>query len=195
MTKNLLFTAALFFSIGLTAQTTHTVTVQNGSFSPSSLTIDVGDIVKWDNVQGTHWVDGKKTSFPNNPVGFDNESQSGTGWSYSETFNTAGSYSYKCGIHSSMTGTITVDAGNPVLDIENEESTVVGFYPNPAQDKVSITGLNMIQKVEAYNLSGQKIAIELNNNTVSLKGFASGVYQFSITDENGKVHQLRLLVE
>ena len=49
----LLILTVLFFAFDIQA-TTHTVSVTNDAFSPSSLTINKGDTVKWSFVSGTH---------------------------------------------------------------------------------------------------------------------------------------------
>ena len=71
-------------------------------FSPSSVTVKVGQTVKWTNNDNlTHTVtsdDG--TTFSSGNVA--------AGASFSFTPNAAGSFSYHCNFHSGMTGTVTV---------------------------------------------------------------------------------------
>ncbi|MCL5018446.1 MAG: cupredoxin family copper-binding protein [Candidatus Pacearchaeota archaeon] len=81
---------------------THNVEIDNFAFSPSSLTISVGDTVIWTNLQGvSHTV----TSDSGNEL--DSEFLS-NGETYSHTFSTAGTFNYHCSPHSSMKGTIIV---------------------------------------------------------------------------------------
>ncbi len=75
------------------AQTTHDVTVQNFSFSPNDLTIRVGDIVRWTNVQGTHDVVEDNDAWESGAPG--------QGWVFSRTFNDPGEILYHCSVHSS----------------------------------------------------------------------------------------------
>jgi len=81
---------------------THDVEIKNFAFSPSTLTITKGDIVKWTNNDGTsHTVVSDSGS----------EINSGTlasGQSYSHAFNDAGTFAYHCGIHPSMKAEIIV---------------------------------------------------------------------------------------
>ena len=82
------------------SSTTNAVSIANGTFNPSVLTISIGETVTWTLTNGTHTV-----------VSDDGSWQSGslsTGDTYSHQFDTAGEFSYKCGIHSSMMGTIIV---------------------------------------------------------------------------------------
>src|SRR4051812_56138 len=73
---------------------THTVSVVDFSFSPSSLTVGVGDTVTWTNNGGSqHTVTADDSSF-----------DSGTldpGDSFSHTFTNAGSVAYHCEFHGS----------------------------------------------------------------------------------------------
>lgn len=84
------------------SEQTNKVDITNFSFSPSSLTVKVGDTVTWENMDSTaHTVTGVSADGPN----------SGTlqkGQSYSFQFTKAGTYKYACKFHPSMTGTITV---------------------------------------------------------------------------------------
>ena len=79
------------------------LSISNFAFSPSSLTIKVGTTIKvTNNDQTVHtWT---STA---GPVGW-NSGDLNPGASFSFTFNTAGSYSYECAIHTFMTGTIMV---------------------------------------------------------------------------------------
>lgn len=122
----------------LIAQVTHQVTVQGMSFTPSTLEINEGDIVEWNNIDGYHSIDGTLSSFPDNTESFGNGAASSP-WTYSYTFNSAGTNEYQCGIHNTMMGFITVlpvfdcpeleaDFGEPCDDTdpntENDEITL-----------------------------------------------------------------------
>ena len=75
------------------------------SFNPSTLTITAGTTVTWQNGSITHTV----TSDAGSAQTFDS-GNIGNGGTFTQTFNTAGTYAYHCKIHvaSGMTGTITV---------------------------------------------------------------------------------------
>ena len=76
--------------------TTNAVSLDGFAFSPSTLTISVGETVTW-TLNASHTV-----------VGDDFTPVAGSLSTYSHKFDTAGSFGYKCGNHSSMTGTIIV---------------------------------------------------------------------------------------
>lgn len=100
----------LAFSLSLNGQTTHNVAVTSNVFTPSQLTINVGDKVIWSNTQGSHNVNGNKNTFASNPESFGNNV--GSGWTYEYTFNTAGTYDYQCDPHAGMgmVGKVIVNA-------------------------------------------------------------------------------------
>ncbi|MFK7773184.1 MAG: plastocyanin/azurin family copper-binding protein [Saprospiraceae bacterium] len=105
-----LFTFLFLFSLtSLAISQDFTVeTVGNTGFSPTDLTITVGQTVQWVNTGGSHNVNGTTATYPNNPESFGNSI--GAGWTFDHTFMTAGSYDYQCDPHVGlgMSGTITV---------------------------------------------------------------------------------------
>lgn len=81
------------------------VSIQDFFFSPTPVTIAIGDTVRWTN---------------NGPSGHSSTSDTGiwdsgvlsVGQTFSFTFNTAGTYAYHCKIHTSMHGSVVVTGGN-----------------------------------------------------------------------------------
>jgi len=81
--------------------TSNAVKIQNFAFNPASLTIKAGTTVTWTNLDSTaHRIVSDTGAFQSSDLS--------NGQSYSYTFNKTGSYSYHCGIHPSMKGTIVV---------------------------------------------------------------------------------------
>jgi plastocyanin len=75
------------------------VWIQGMAFNPGTRTVSVGTTVTWTNKDGVaHTVTGSGW-------GSGNLAQNAP---FAHTFDTAGSYPYHCSIHTSMTGTITV---------------------------------------------------------------------------------------
>ena len=105
-----LFTLLFIFSLTtLAISQDHTVeTVSNTGFSPTDLTITVGQTVQWVNTGGSHNVNGTTATYPNNPESFGNSVSAG--WTFDHTFMTEGTYNYQCDPHVGlgMAGTITV---------------------------------------------------------------------------------------
>jgi len=78
------------------------VTIASYAFSPQSLTIKVGTKITWTNNDGVaHTVTSDNhTTFNSGPIS--------PGSTYSFTFTKAGTYTYHCSIHPTMTATIVV---------------------------------------------------------------------------------------
>jgi len=89
------------------------VTIQDLSFSPSTVTISAGTTVTWtNNGPSAHtatsdsglWNSGQLSG----PSGGDAYGGGGSGGNYRHTFASAGTFTYHCANHTQMTGTITV---------------------------------------------------------------------------------------
>lgn len=86
------------------ASQSNTVIMSNLAFSPSTLTVKKGTTVTWSNQD-----DAQHDVNPDNPTDeFKKSALFGKGGSYSVTFNTAGTYTYKCTPHPFMKGTVVV---------------------------------------------------------------------------------------
>lgn len=79
----------------------NTVGIENFAYSPSTITVKVGDSVTWTNKDGVgHSATADDNSFN---TGVLSQNQSG-----SVTFSKAGTYPYHCSVHPSMHGTVIV---------------------------------------------------------------------------------------
>lgn len=77
------------------------VTIQNFAFGPQSLSVAVGTTVTWTNADSTsHTATADDGSFDSKSIA--------AGATFSQTFDTAGTFAYHCSIHPNMTGTIEV---------------------------------------------------------------------------------------
>lgn len=82
-----------------TAGADHIVSIMDFAFDPASLTIKIGESVKWENKDtAAHTV--VFTDFKSDTLK--------TGDEFTHVFDTAGTFSYKCGVHPTMTGEIIV---------------------------------------------------------------------------------------
>ena len=81
--------------------TNHTVVIKDMAFSPADLTIKVGDTVTWVNQDSA-----RHSAWDLNDA-FDTGLLS-QGQSAALTFNSAGTFSYRCRPHGNMRGTITI---------------------------------------------------------------------------------------
>ena len=102
MKKIYLFIFSAFLILSLNA-VNHTIITVGNTFSPDTLTINVGDTVTWENNDlGFHNANGSLSVFPNNPVGFTSGSATTGLWTFEHIFNLAGTYNYQCDPHASM---------------------------------------------------------------------------------------------
>ncbi|MFO0753949.1 MAG: S-layer homology domain-containing protein [Thermodesulfovibrionales bacterium] len=110
------------------------VSMQDFSFSPQSITVSVGDTVRWTNNQGTHTA----TSGTNcSPDGTWDSGILAQSQSFSRTFTEAGTFPYFCSLHcgSGMTGTVVVNAAPPasaLLTVAKAGVGEVGVTSSPA---------------------------------------------------------------
>ena len=100
MKKNKLFMLLLTcFMASSVMATTHTVNAGSYYYTPSALTINQGDTVKWINDGGTHDVNADINSITsvsfNNPVSFQSNATSSVGAViYTYVFTVPGTYNY-----------------------------------------------------------------------------------------------------
>jgi len=189
MQKRLTTFLFLLTSTVLFSQTTHDVTVQNFSFSPQSLTITVGDIVKWTNNSGTHNVRANDDSFFSGPA-------APAPWEFTHTFNAVGDFPYYCEPHQGMgmTGTIIVQEPVSVPDDEliTEEFELKQNYPNPFNPSTRINYAILsasFVNLKVYDIIGNEIAVLVNEEK------QAGNYQidFDATELTGGIYFYQLL--
>jgi plastocyanin len=86
------------------AQAANGVRIASFAFSPQAITVSVGQSVVWTNADSVPHTATSDTGMWNSGV-------IAPGASYSMTFSTPGTFTYRCTIHPFMTGTVTVVAG------------------------------------------------------------------------------------
>ena len=95
---------AILFLAGVAASATKTVQVGPGgslSFSPATVTVNVGDTVEWQWVTGTH-----TTTRTQGPESWDSGIASAPN-AFSHTFTQAGTFPYVCSIHVALGMTVS----------------------------------------------------------------------------------------
>jgi len=177
----LIITTLLFFTQKVFTQTAHDVTVANFAFTPDTLTITVGDTVKWTCIQGTHNVVADDNSFTSGPV-------TPAPWVYSHIFTIESRNPYYCALHGGpggigMSGVITVQAAS---DIRNEGISIYKFdliqnFPNPFNPTTTIyyrIPEKSTVSLKVFNLLGSEV-ISLVNEEKS-----AGSYQVEFSAVN-----------
>jgi len=96
----LLAGSLVLLAAGQAEAKTYPVSMQNSAFNPKEITIFAGDTITWTNNDAMlHDVDIQ---------GLGESPDLRKGETYSMTFDKPGTYSYICGIHPSMKGTVIV---------------------------------------------------------------------------------------
>ncbi|MCB9283170.1 MAG: T9SS type A sorting domain-containing protein [Lewinellaceae bacterium] len=205
------FFAAVFAALSLipvrsSGQTMHEVTASNTKFEPASLSIQVGDTVRWTNEQGTHNVNGTTATFPSNPESFGNSV--GAGWVYTHVFTIAGDYDYQCDPHAAlgMTGNISVSPVSTVKDpgVAAENGMISALYPVPATDHV-VLGFSADLPYQAgqwsaavCSLTGQEVTrtrLTGTSCTFSTGNWTSGIYFVRLIHGNEVVDSRMFIVQ
>ena len=144
------------------------VTASGLVFSPSSITINTGDTITWNNLFG-HTVTGNAA---NEPFCGSSTPPGGT---CSVTFNAAGTFTYRCIPHAGfgMTGSVTVNqAGTPpIVTITNPPSNAL--FAAPALVPVGI---------QATDADGSIVSVQVLTNGVA--GATDATIPFSISLSN-----------
>ena len=188
-------TLLVFTPCVLSAQTTFEVEV-GGSlgtpnnlpyYEPMDLTIEVGDIVEWTSVGGSHNVYAGLDVFPDNPDAFGNGNAAQAPWTFSHTFNAPGVWDYHCTVTfqgqahaTTQFGTITVLGPNGVRPIATNKA--VALYPNPADDvlMLALNGCTGATRVTILSAGGLQLRSQFVQddrvNEIDVKGLPSGQY-------------------
>lgn len=186
--------AFVLFSINANAAAI-SVTVAGTSFTPSSFTAAIGDVVTWTWAGGTHNVTSNTSSVPAGAVVFVSPTQSSGTFSY--TITTAGSYGYVCTLHagSGMAGSFTVSSvgiADPAVDL------LTTAYPNPFKDKLTLK-YNGIESIDLFNIVGDKVKtfvlpVTENKTEIDLSDLSAGVY-FIRTYNEGTIVETKKIVK
>jgi len=170
------------------------VSVASNSFTPNAFNANIGDQVVWTLAGGTHNV--TSASVPGGASSFSSGTLSTVGQTFSYTITTAGTYGYQCTFHSGMVGGFNVTAtsiAEPATDL------ITNAYPNPFKDKLTIKYGKGIEKIEVFNVVGEKVkAIEVNSPDykveIDFETLPSGIY-FYRTYNEGNIIETRKVVK
>ncbi len=165
------------------------VTLQNFTFVPANLTIMTGDTVVWTNSDGVpHTV---TSGTPGHQSGLFNSGIISDGGTYERTFTEPGVYAYFCTLHTTMTGTITVDTPTGITERPSgfalnqntpnpfNGSTVLAFdIPRPGTVTIAIYGANgqRVWEDARPNLAAGRHHIVWTGTDTAGMQVASGVY-------------------
>jgi len=203
---NVLLLLVGFLANSAAAQTTVDVTASGGTFTPTDVTIDVGDTVRWTNTSGNHNVNGTTVTFPTNPESFGNALD--TGWVYTYVFTTAGTYDYQCDLHEAfgMTGTVTVVSTSDIgSDLATSNNVVSNIYPIPSSEFVVIEltqellSANTKLIAVVYDLMGKEIlrseSITDAKITLNTEGWTNSAYVFHLMSDSRVIATEQIIIQ
>jgi plastocyanin len=195
MKKYIVLFLSLFMVVVLNAQQTFIINSSGFSFSPSTVTVNQGDIVRF-NVGSAHpvvqvsqstWNANGTTALPG---GF--SFPSGTG---DYTAGAPGTYYYVCSDHIGlgMKGTIIVNGVNGINDskLKNE----IKVFPNPSRDFIIFESSSnlIVQEIRILDITGKAVRIlhepEFSNEQVriNIENLSNGLYFILMKSDEGVV--------
>ncbi len=68
---------------------------------------------------------------------------------------------------------------------ENYNTAPISIYPNPATDQIIISGVQQVQLIEVYDLSGRLLITDQNVNSISISTLPAAMYHIRITTSSG----------
>ena len=158
-----------FTSTGGSGAATESVDILANVFDPANISINVGDSVRWVSV-AYYTNNSTEPSQPHSVVSNDSTggspstplfSSGGTmnlGTSFVHTFDTAGTYEYRCGVHAWMTGVVNVVAGTGT----SYQSNGINF--DSTTDELELNGTTISGFNNGIDLSDGGDMVTIHNN-------------------------------
>ena len=177
--KKILFLALALCAVNMSAQTTHHIMWGLGeSAGQFSKTIQIGDSVEW---MWTTSHPHNVTTLPASTETFASATSNVIGTMYTHTFTSVGVNPYRCTVHSSMTGSITV---TNLMRTDSKVKTAFKYYPNPAIDVFTIEAGGTIERLQVFDMSGRLVLDSKGGNPVSkiyMSSYTAGTYVVKVT--------------
>jgi hypothetical protein len=94
-----------------------------------------------------------------------------------------------CFAVTTSTAVYVYSVGTDVNELAGKSSITI--YPNPFNDRVTISGVNIGDNVALYDITGKKlanweIAEDRKEHVLNIRDFPAGSYMIRVTDENGQ---------
>ena len=199
---------------GISRATTYTITFQNYSYTPKTLTnVNVGDTIVWQGADasqtfGLHPL--ASLQIPQGAAAFGvpaGNLPSGSG-PYQYIVKVAGTYNYQCNNHFAfgMVGSFTASAAGVEQPVEMKMMTMSSIYPNPAMNEAMVDfSLNKPSHVtlRVYNAIGDLVQTPTNEDMAAgdhmlmldTKNFASGTYQYVLQAGDAVLQRNEIVVK
>lgn len=150
----------------------------SNTYSPSSLTVNVGDTILWLGDFSSHPL--TSLTIPAGAAAFSQSTGSGLYYVVTQP----GTYNYKCTVHSGMTGSFTANAvSTGISSVANYNEFKI--FPTTVQNTINIDLGNATKaNIVITNLLGDKVfnGDIFDNATIDVSSFNSGLYFVNIYD-------------
>lgn len=71
----------------------------------------------------------------------------------------------------------------------------IHLFPNPCSDFICINSITPLEKIELWDVRGSLVSLpNVMNNKINVQSLANGMYQMRLTEENGKKHLKKIIV-
>lgn len=195
--KTILLSFALLVTGNLFA-VKHNITVASNVFSPNTLTVTVGDTIVWTWISGNHTT--TSTSVPSGAATWSHAIAS-VNDSLEYPITVDGTYSFKCNIHSSMTGTITAlvnGINSPDLKANFSfnslgSSAYKASFTLTKSSAVSLSIFDLTGKTVKVLISGARSAGSFSE-IFNLEDLQKGIYLVDMNGENQRIVR-RVIIE
>lgn len=207
MDKKLLFRTGfsalvVILSLNVSAAV-HEVHVSNFQFSPNTINVLLGDVVRFIWMNGGHTT--TSVSVPSGAATW-NSPMNSTVTTFDYTVTHLGTYNYVCTPHSgSMTGTFTA-SGTIGIDDNASSYTATSLYPNPFTNELFVEQGNENPEYSELIISdilGKQLRIASIENLPMLSGkrridvgdLSKGIYFVTLKGNGTKARTIRLVKE
>lgn len=182
----------------------HVVTVANFSFTPNTMSVNVGDTIRFTWSSGNHTT--TSVTVPSGAATWDNPMNSNnTVFDYKVTV--VGTYSYKCTPHAGngMVGTFSA-SGTTGIDLADAVN-LTSLYPNPFSNELFIEQGNKQPEYTQISISdilGKQIksinmeslpVVSINKKRIDVSELPKGIYFVTLKGNGTKAKTIRLVKE
>jgi plastocyanin len=209
MKKIKFFLLFLFLNLSVLSvySTTATITAGGFVFTPSSVTVNVGDTVKWQWLNGTHTT--TSTTIPSGASSW-NAPLDAAHQTFTYVITHSGTYNYICVPHASlgMVGVITANPNGiqPIGTAVPDNYNLQQNFPNPFNPTTNIRfdiPKNTKVKLTVYNIIGEQVDLLLNNVLSAgsynvdwnASAYPSGVYFYTLSTDDFKAVKKMILIK
>lgn len=94
-----------------------------------------------------------------------------------------------------FTNTVTTEVVEFVLSQPSFMMKELTLYPNPTQNRFTVSSTEPMEKVEVYNQLGQLVLSQKATNTIDISGLGKGVYMVRLYDQQKQVIVKKIIKE